>query len=278
MVRLTSFARTSAAAALLLLTALPLAAQNRDDDRDRDRSRDEDRFTWSGQLGERRTIILRNINGDVQIEQGTGRTVEVVAVKRWRRGDPADVRIEARATPSGDVVICAIWHERADCDERGYSGQTRNRRGWDNNDVSVHFTVKIPADARLDAATVNGELMISGTTGDIRARTTNGTVEAISNGGRVMAETVNGSIRVRTTAANAEGLEYETVNGSIIIELPQGTNIDVDLSTVNGGVSSDFPMTLDGTINPRRIRASIGNGGPLLRARTVNGSIRLERR
>jgi len=272
MVRLTSRLLT---ATLLLAAATPVVAQSRDrDDRDR---RDENRFTWSGTLGERRSIILRNVSGDVQIEQGTGRTVEVVAVKRWRRGDPDDVRIEARATPSGDVVICALWNERADCDERGYTGQTRSRNGWDNNDVSVHFTVKIPADARVDAATVNGDLTISGTTGDVRARTTNGTVEAFSNGGRVLAETVNGSIRVRTTAAGVDGLEYETVNGSITIELPLGTNIDVDLSTVNGGVSSDFPMTLDGTINPRRIRASIGNGGPLLRARTVNGSIRLER-
>jgi hypothetical protein len=274
MVRLTNRA---AAAALRLLSALPLAAQSRDRDDDRDRQRDENRFTWSGTLGDRRTIYLRNINGDVQVEEGTGRTVEVVAVKRWRRGDPDDVRVEARATPSGDVIICALWNERADCDERGYTGDRRMRNGWDNNDVSVHFVVKIPADARLDAATVNGELLISGTTGDIRARTTNGTVEAISNGGRVFAETVNGSISVRTTAADVEGLEYETVNGSITIELPAGTNLDVDLRTVNGGVSSDFPMTLDGTINPRRIRASIGNGGPLLRASTVNGSIRLER-
>jgi hypothetical protein len=265
----------AAAAALLVLTALPLAAQSRD--ATDDRRRDESRFTWNGQLGDRRTITLRNINGDVFIEQGTGRTVEVVAVKRWRRGDPEDVRIEARTTPSGDVIICALWNERADCDERGYTGSQRSGRRWDDNDVSVHFTVKIPADARLDAGTVNGELSITGTTGDIRARTTNGTIDAISNGGRVLASTVNGSIRVRTTADNSEGLEYETVNGSVTIELPAGTNLDVDLRTVNGGISSDFPMTLDGTINPRRIRASIGNGGPLLRASTVNGSIRLER-
>lgn len=274
MVRLT--VRSFATAALLVLSTAPLVAQNRDrDERD---PREQNTFTWSGTLGDRRTIILRNINGEVQIEQGTGRTVEVLAVKRWRRGDPDDVRIEARATPSGDVVICALWNERAGCDERGYHGSQRTRRGWDSdNDVSVHFTVKIPADARLDATTVNGGLTITGTTGDIRAETVNGDIEAISNVGRVMAETVNGSITVRTTAANADGLEYETVNGSITIELPRGANLDVDLSTVNGSVSSQFPMTLDGTINPRRIRASIGDGGPLLRARAVNGSIRLER-
>lgn len=241
-------------------------------------AQDYETFNWKGDLGARRTIYLRNVNGDVRIEQGSGRSVEVTAVKRWRRGDPEDVTIEARINSSGDVIICALFREGASCDEDGYHGGRNRNRGWrDDNDVSVEFTVKIPADARVDATTVNGELMIEGTSGEIRARTTNGDVEALSTGGRVEASTVNGSITVRTSAPTTEGLEYETVNGSITIEMPSGANADVDLRTVNGRISSDFPMTLDGTINPRRIRASIGNGGPALRASTVNGSIRIRK-
>ena len=241
-------------------------------------AQDSENFTWKGDLGARRTIYLRNVNGDVRIEQGSGRSVEVSAVKRWRRGDPDDVRIEARITTSGDVIICALFRDGASCDEDGYHGGRNRDRGWrDDNDVSVEFTVKIPSDARVDASTVNGELMIDGTSGEIRARTTNGNVEALSAGGRVDASTVNGSITVRTSAPTTEGLEYETVNGSITIEMPSGANAEVDLRTVNGRISSDFPMTLDGTINPRRIRASIGSGGPSLRASTVNGSIRIRK-
>ena len=256
------------AAALLALAALGADAQ------------ESKEWKWSGQLGSGRTVYLRNVNGEVTFEQGTGRTVEVVAEKRWRRGDPDDVRIEARQTGggNGDIIICALWGERSTCDEDGYHGNRDGERSWDrNNDVSVHFTVRIPADARVNASTVNGGMTVDGTSGDIEANTVNGNVEARSTAGRVEAKTVNGSITVRTTARNTSDLEYSTVNGSITIELAEGTNANVNLSTVNGRIQTDFPLTLDGQINPRRIRAKIGTGGPMIRAGTVNDSIRLRK-
>lgn len=254
---------------LLAVTAATAAAQ------------ESTTWDWSGQLGNGRTVYLRNINGDVRFEPGTGSTVEVRAVKRWRRGDPDWVRIEARTTGGangGDVIICALFHERATCDEDGYHGNNdRDRDGWRrNNDVSVDFVVRIPRNARVDASTVNGLMVVDGTDADIDASTVNGDVEARSARGRVVASTVNGDVTVRTAAPD-RGVSYSTVNGSITLEMPAGTNAEVDLSTVNGRISSDFPMTLEGSINPRRIRADIGNGGPTIRARTVNGSIRLRK-
>lgn len=236
-------------------------------------------WDWRGELGAGRTVYLRNINGAVRIEAGTGNTVEVRAVKRWRRGDPDEVRIEARMAGSGngDVIICALWGERATCDESGYNSNRDRSRTSRNNDVSVQFTVRVPANARVDASTVNGELVIGGVNGNIEASTVNGDVEALSNAGRVRASTVNGSILVRTTVPESDDLEYSTVNGSVTLELPASTNADVHLSTVNGRISTDFPMTLDGNINPRRIRATIGTGGPRLRVSTVNGSVRLRK-
>lgn len=236
-------------------------------------------WNWTGQLGEGRTVYLRNINGDVRIELGSGNTVEVRAEKRWRRGDPDDVRIEARMTGSGagDVLICALWFERATCDEDGYRGNSDRSRRDRHNDVSVRFVVTVPAHARVDASTVNGELIVEGTRGDIRASTVNGDVEARSTAGRVEATTVNGSITVRPAVSGTTGVEYSTVNGAITIELPASAAAEVDLSTVNGRISSDFAMTLAGSINPRRIRATIGAGGATIRARTVNGSIRVRK-
>ncbi len=257
--------RTMALAALMPLTAL--AAQEQD----------ENRWTWSGSLAEGRTVFLHNVNGGVRFETSTGNTVEVVALKRWRRGDPDDVRIEARTVggANGDILICAFWNPRASCDAEGYNGGSRER--WtDRNDVSVEFTVRVPAYARVEASTVNGRIRIDQVQGAVRARTVNGDVEAHSSGGRVSASTVNGDVLV-SGRVEAGGVEYSTVNGSITIELPPNVSCDVDLSTVNGRIATDFPITFDGTINPRRIRASVGDGGPTLRARTVNGSIRLRK-
>ncbi len=259
--------RAMIAGAVLVLSTITAGAQETKE------------WKWSGQLGSGRTVYLHNVNGEVRFEQGPGTTVAVRAEKRWRRGTPEEVRIEARQSGdgNGDIVICALRGARATCDERGYHGNN-SRRGWNNrDDVSVFFVVTIPAGAKVDASTVNGGLIIDGTTGDIKATTVNGRVDARSLGGGVAATTVNGSITVRTSAGTVEGLDYKTVNGSITLELPANTDATLDLSTVNGRISTDFPITLDGAINPRRVHAKIGAGGPTIRASTVNGSIRLRK-
>lgn len=241
-------------------------------------AQDNSTFKWDAQLVDGRTVFLHNINGAVTFEAGSGNTVEVTAIKRWRRGDGSGVRIEARQVGSGDIVICAFWNDNATCDEDGYHGnRSRDRDDRDEDGVSVEFTVRIPAHARVSASTVNGDLRVDGTRADIEAHTVNGDLEAYSTAGLVEAGTVNGSITVRTAADGTEDLHYSTVNGSVTVQIVSDANLDVNLSTVNGSITSDFPMTLDGRINPRHVRATIGNGGPQLRVRTVNGSIRLRK-
>jgi hypothetical protein len=252
--------------ALLALPGATLGAQ------------EQDTWNWNGSIGEGRRVYVHNVNGRVKVETGSGNAVEVTAVKRWRRGDPDDVRIEARMTSggNGDVIVCALWGERSTCDEDGIR---RNNESWGRraNDVSVDFTVRVPAHARVTANTVNGDVVVAEVRGDVEARTVNGDVEARSTAGRVEARTTNGDIYVAGTLSGP-GVEYRTVNGSITIELPADAKADVELRTVNGRISTDFPVTFDGTINPRRINAAIGGGGPSLVAATTNGSIRLRKR
>lgn len=258
--------RTWAAVAALPLVAASLGAQERES------------WSWNGSLAEGRTVYLYNMNGAVNFEVGSGDRVEVRAEKRWRRGDPDDVRIEARMAGSGngDVLVCAMWNPNARCELDGVEGPRNDRRWSDRNDVSVEFTVTVPRYARITTNTVNGSVRIDEVAGDIEAGTVNGSVTARSTSGRVRANTVNGSITVGGQI-RSEDVEYSTVNGSVTLELPADVNCEVDLSTVNGRISTDFPITVDGTINPRRIRARIGNGGPTIRARTVNGAIRIRR-
>ena len=234
-------------------------------------------WEWSGTLGAGRTVYVHNVNGAVRIEAGDGNTVAVRAVKRWRRGNPERVRIEARMSSggSGDVIICALNTPRATCDADGIHGNS-DRSGNRDNDVSVEFVIQVPASADVEANTVNGELAIRDMQGDVRAKTVNGDIDARSTAGRVWANTVNGSITV-AGVIDGGGVEYGTVNGSITIELPADANARVDLSTVNGRIATEFPITFDGTIDLRRVRADIGAGGGTLKARTVNGGIRLRR-
>ena len=263
-----------APAAALLLTATlsaPAVAQ----DRDRDSKRD-DAFTWSGTIPSGRRIMIKNINGGIEVERSTNGRVEVRAEKRWRRGNPEDVRIEQKKIGE-DVLVCALFSESSRCDESGI--HTDRRTKWnDRNDVSVRFIVRVPDGVRVDLSTVNGGVEVTGVSNEVDAHTVNGSITARSAGGPVRAKTVNGSITVSMgSLGRADDLDYETVNGAITIELPSNFGAQLEVSTVNGRVSTDFPITISGTLSPRRLRGTVGNGATRLRASTVNGSVTLRK-
>ncbi len=234
-----------------------------------------DAFHWQGAVASGRTVIVRNLNGDVRVERGSGRDVVIDARKTWRRGDPSKVRIEARTMSNGDVLACALWNDNARCDEDGYDNGSRRGRNKNSGDVSVDFVVLVPDGVKLDMNTVNGDLRIAGATDEVNARTVNGSIDASSIGGPVRAETVNGSIRAEMGNSGKEDLSYSTVNGSITVIVPNPLSAVLRMETVNGVIESDFPLAVSGRINPRRINATVGDGGRRVSLKSVNGSIKL---
>lgn len=256
---------------LLALAAPALVAQEQ-------QGRD---FRWEGAVASGKWVKVQNINGDVEVVAASGNRVEITAIKRNRRGDTDDVRIEVKryGTNEENVFVCAIWGE-ATCDENGYHSPKRRNRGHDDdNDTEVEFTVRVPRGVNVDVGTVNGSVDIRGATGEVHASSVNGGVEAISEGGPVHASTVNGSIRASMRDLGDGDLEFSTVNGSITVELPEDLNADLRMNTVNGTLSSrDFPLTVTGRFNPQNMRATIGKGGTRLSFSTVNGNVEIRKR
>lgn len=240
-------------------------------------------FSWQGRIPGGRWLYVKNLNGPIRVESGSGDQV-VVTADRVSRGDAntADVRFVVQKAGDGQgMVICALWGTRSSCDERGYQAE-RHTDDWGGNRhdrwVSVEFTVRVPSGVKVDLATVNGGLDVRGATADVVASTVNGSVHAETGGGPVSARTVNGSVWARmSSTGDAHDLDFATTNGSVTVEMPATLGAEVELSTVNGRVGTEFPMTLTGRIDPRRLRATIGDGSRHLRLRTVNGSVDLRR-
>lgn len=237
---------------------------------------DPDAFSYSGALRAGRTVHLYNLNGSIEVVRASGGQVELRAEKKWRRGDPDDVRIVQIAGDGGDIVVCALWND-AECSASGMRSRRNSGNNNRNNDVSVHFTLRVPDGVHVDVNTVNGGVSVDGVSGMVEANTVNGGVTARSTGGPVHAQTVNGSIQATMGTMGREDLRYSTVNGSITLELPSGVNADLDVSTVNGRVNTDFPVTIQGAISRKHLRGVIGDGGRTLKATTVNGSVTLKR-
>ena len=237
-------------------------------------------FSWSGAIQAGHSVYVRNLNGAVRVEAGTGDKVEVHADKRARRGNPDDVKITVKQVGpgNGDDLVCALWNERSSCDEDGYHSHNDGWRGDnDRDETSVEFVIKLPAGVKIDASTVNGSVDVDGATSDVMARAVNGSVEARSTGGAVSARTTNGNVEVSAAKLDVDHSEFTTVNGTVTVSLPASVNADVEMNTVNGSLTSDFPLTVQGSFNPRRLHATLGKGGATLRLSTVNGSIRLRK-
>jgi hypothetical protein len=233
-------------------------------------------FQWRGKLAPGKTLEVRGVNGAIDASAAAGDEIEVLAAKRAHRSDPASVRVEVIEHGEG-VTICAVY---PDADNRrknecrpGGGGHMNTR----DNDVNVHFTVRVPRGVAFVPVTVNGEVKATGLDGDVTASTVNGSIR-VSTNGRAEAQTVNGSIEA--TAGRADWTEdavFKTVNGSITVTLPASAGAELKAETLNGEIETSFPVTntTTGRLARRRLSGTIGGGGPSLQMSTVNGSIRL---
>jgi hypothetical protein len=233
----------------------------------------QEEFRWQGAVAAGGTVEIKGVNGAIHAEPATGRDVEVVALKRGRRSSPREV--EVRVVPhGGGLTICAVYPSTGRANEcvPGAGGPMSVR----NNDVSVEFTVRLPAGLGLVARTVNGGVQASGLDGRVEAHTVNGSVR-VATLGTAAVETVNGSIDASMARADwRDEASFQTVNGSITVALPREASTAVEARTVNGGITVDFEMAAT-RASRRELSGTIGAGGRRLALNTVNGAIHLRR-
>jgi hypothetical protein len=232
-------------------------------------------FHWQGKIAAGATVEIKGVNGGIDASAAPGGEVEVTAVKRARRSDPAEVEIKV-VEHGGGVTICAVYPSPSstpnDC-QPGPGGRMHTQ----NNDTSVDFTVKVPAGARFVGRTVNGGIEAEALSGDAEAYTVNGGIKMKASG-QARGETVNGGITASLGRTNWTGaLAFKTVNGGITLDLPADAGVELTAETVNGDITTDFPLTVQGRLSKRRISATIGSGGRQLSLSTVNGGIQIRK-
>src|SRR5947207_13416924 len=232
------------AAASLALTPRAAAAQGE--------------FHWKGKIAQGKSIEIKGVNGDVRAVAGSG-DVEVTAVKHARRSDPAEVKIEVVPHDDG-VTICAVYPSDGRRENSCDAGEGGHMNVHDN-DVTVDFTVRVPAGVRFVGKTVNGEVAAADLSSDVQANTVNGSIR-ISTAGYAEAQTVNGEIVASLGRATwSDALGFRTADGEITLNLPAGLSTEVRATTVNGDIQTDFPLMVTGRLGPRRLHGTIGSGG-----------------
>ena len=278
--------------------------------------RNESTHTVRQRLNSGDRLRVATPNGEVTISESAGSEVEVRVEKTTERGSSlTDIGVVVRRV-SGALVVCAVYEDDDECDmERGYQQARRGRRGWDNSRTHARLIVQVPigvsvrastgngemsisgAVSEVDASSGNGRVLISGTAGKVSVRTGNGRVTVEGARGAVEANTGNGDVRVSTSSGpvsvhsgngdievsmdrveRASAMTFTTGNGRISLTVPAGFGAEINGSTGSGRISTDLPIQLVGSINPRRIRGTLGSGGEALEIRTGNGDVEIRRR
>jgi len=261
---------------------------------------EEKRFTVSGTP----SVTATTFDGSIQVQSWDNADVLVEIEKRGPTRSALD-QIEVRTAQDGNsITVEAHRPRRHPVLVFGIDTPTARLIVWVPKHADVHarsgdgsITIE-RVNGKLEAHTGDGSIRANGIAGDLNLSSGDGSVTVENAEGRLALDTGDGSVNV---AGKLGVVRLHTGDGSIIYRAEPGTkmNDDWDITTGDGGVTLYLPADLgaeldahtgDGTIrhdlalNPggsssngrRTLRGRIGAGGPQLRIRTGDGSIRIK--
>jgi hypothetical protein len=259
--------------ALSAVVAVPARAQQERADRWLNDCRDGN---WGdgGRFCDVRQTTINDPASSIRVDAGPNGGVSVFG---WDKPTMLVVaRIQANAEDDAGARDLAgrikLTTERGRIESEGPS--TRRHEGW-----SVSYDIYLPKSTALDVSTRNGGVSVEGVKGKLDLGTTNGGIHLADVAGDVRAETTNGGVSATLsgTSWDGSGLDLRTTNGGVTLEIPRDYNARLETGTTNGGFDTDFPITIQGSFG-RRITTTLGKGGPMIRATTINGGVRIKQR
>jgi predicted small secreted protein len=214
----------------------------------------------------RRTIAFDSYDGDVTLQDTSGREASFTFVKRAR----AESREAARKLLD-DIRI----KERGG--ENEFTYQTTSSV---SGRTSVDVEGSVPQGTRLRLRLRNGDVALSGLDGPLDVNDENGDIRIGGAAQETRAETRNGSIEVGMRRVPPEGeVRLRTANGDLELTLPGTTSADVEARTEAGEIdvgSLQFAdRDLDRSGAGARFDGDLGDGASEVRLRTENGDITL---
>jgi hypothetical protein len=234
----------------------------------------EQDFHWQGQMKAGQTLEVINQNGEIEGQGASGDEARAEGIRRGS-DDDHELFIEVVEYSDG-VTICAVQakdNKPGRCHRGGVSSESWS--GWHSHHASINFNLQVPRGVNFHAKATNGNVRCHGLESVVEATTTNGNVD-VSTSEWAEASTTNGGVHVSIGNAKWTGeLRLRTTNGSVEVTMPASADFRLDASTTNGGVHTDFPITVQGSLSSKELSGTVGSGGRELKVATTNGSIRL---
>jgi hypothetical protein len=200
---------------------------------------------------------------------------------------------------NGNVVISTWDEERAEVTARMKGGSVRDREGTrikivpergglsiatelaKDASVAVDYEITLPREVNVkEIEVINGDVVISGIQGPVKATTVNGKIHIEDVGGSVETTTVNGPTEIFLNRLEGDQLKSSSVNGNIKLKIEEDCDADVEIDSVQGRVSTEPSYGLRVEKNfpfGMKARGRIGNGGCLIKLNNVSGTITFTR-
>jgi|SRR5579863_3120101 len=165
------------------------------------------------------------------------------------------------------------------------------------NTRSVRIELRVPRDGSFDIHTSDGSIEASGVKGDIRLTSGDGHIAADQLEGALRAQSGDGHMTIQGRfeqlaletgdghidaavdrgSAISTSWTLHTGDGNVKLRLPEDFAADLDAHTGDGHVTVNFPLTVSGTISKSDVHGKMNGGGRVLRIRTGDGSIHIEK-
>jgi hypothetical protein len=209
-------------------------------------------------------LSLFHLDGDIEIRGWDRNEAEIVVESdRWtgrrglfgaRSGRP---RIETETGPEGDLVLRTIW----DGDERTV--------------YPVHYYVSVPRSIDLrDIRTGRGSVLIADLYGKASIQIQSGDLKVENFSGSLKAQVWRGRIETELLDLRGEDeVDLTARAGDVTVFLETGAAARLE-AEASGGISSEFD--LHQPAQARKVFATLGTGGPILRLKALNGRIALK--
>ncbi len=234
-----------------------------------------------------------NWSSDEKVSSSELREVNVAASSTLNVDGRQNGGVSVKGEDRNDILIraCVQAWGKSDAEARSLMSSVRidtgsiiKADGATDNNWSVSFDIRVPRTTNLNLKAHNGGISIANVDGSAEFETLNGGVNLNGVSGSVKGHTMNGGINVKLSGPTwkGTGLDVQTTNGGVNIEVPENFAAHVEASTVNGGFNSNIVgLSVDKTDEngrrqrPSKVSTDINGGGPLVRAVTTNGGVRI---
>jgi len=222
--------------------------------------------TFSFTLDDGGRFSISNVNGSITVTGAGGNGVEIIAIKK------------AKNQKDLDAIDIDISHSASEIEIETELGDSDRWYSFGSTSGQVRYEIIVPGGTELDSIeTVNGDVTISGVSGNVSAESVNGDLDISDLVGDVNLSTVNGSVNAAfAKCADEQSIKTETVNGRVTISLPESSDVQITADTLNGGINGrDFGLKTEEGFVGSDLSGQIGSGSARLNVDTVNGSIKI---